>query len=142
MAKDHSLILRRGIVSYLKANAGLTALVPASSIYGEQPTAQPAWPFVRYGLASVTPARFGCYSGGDHAVTIHSFAKGPGTDSILLIRAAIIAALDDASVPLDSDDGAKVTLLSHTLSNLIRDTEEAGAYHDIHNFTVSVLEKT
>jgi hypothetical protein len=141
--KDHSLILRKGIVAHLKADAGLTALVPASSIYGEQPPAKPAWPFIRYGLPLTTPERFDCYMGGEHAVTIHSFAKGPGSDAILTIRAAIIAALDDAEIelPLDTGEDAKVTLIAHTLSNLIRDTDEAGAYHDIHSFTVRVSEK-
>lgn len=141
--KDHSLILRKGIVAHLKADAGLTALIPAANIYGEQPPAKPKWPFIRYGLPVTTPERFDCYVGGEHAVTIHSFAKGPGTDDILDLRAAIIASLDDAEIelPLDTDEGAKVTLIAHTLSNLIRDTDEAGAYHDIHNFTVRVSEK-
>ncbi len=139
MAKDHSLLLRKGIVNHLKANATLVALVPSARIYGEQPPAEPAWPFIRYGLPSVTPDRFDCYEGGTHAVTIHAFANGPYTDSILTIRAAIIAALDDASIAITGDAG--VTLIRHDLSNLIRDTEEAGAYHDIHQFTVSVSEK-
>lgn len=139
MATDHSLILRRGIIAYLKANVGLVALVPASHIYGEQPPAKPTWPFIRFGLANVTMGRFNCYSGGDHGFAIHAFSMGPGTDEIYRIRAAIISAMDDASIPLDGDAG--VTLLRHDISNLIRDTDEADAYHDIHQFKASVFEK-
>lgn len=139
MAKDHSLILRRGIVAHLKAYAPLVALVPAAQIHGEQPKAKPVWPFIRYGLPSMTLDRFNCYSGGVHAVTLHSFTRGPGTDNAYLVRAAIIEGLDDASITLEGDAG--VTLITHSLSNLIRDTDEADVYHDIHQFSVSVLEK-
>jgi hypothetical protein len=143
--KDHSLILRKGIVAHLRANAGLVALVPASSIYGEQPKAIPSWPFIRCGFMRVIPIRLDCYLGGEYPFTLHAFSKSNGTDEILTIRAAIIAAMDGASIDLANalnTGSAAVCLSRHDLSNLIPDGDEAGAYHDIHNFTVRVMEKT
>lgn len=143
--KDHSLILRKGIVAYLKDHAGVTALVPADRIFGEQPPALPAWPFIRCGFMQMLPVRLDCYLGGEYPFTLHAFSKANGTDEILTIRAAIIDAMDGASIPLDSalnTGSAAVCLARHDLSNLIPDGDEAGAYHDIHNFTVRVMEKT
>lgn len=143
--KDHSLILRKGVVAHLKDHAGVTALVPAERIFGEQPPALPAWPFIRCGFMQMLPVRLDCYLGGEYPFTLHAFSKANGTDEILAIRAALIDALDGASIALDSDINtglAAVCLCRHDLSNLIPDGDEAGAYHDIHNFTVRVMEKT
>jgi hypothetical protein len=69
MARNHSLDLRKAVVARLKADAGLIALVPAERVFGEQPSALPAWPFVRYGEDSVR-----AFSAD---LPIHSFSKGP-----------------------------------------------------------------
>lgn len=143
--KDHSLILRKGIVAHQKAYAPLTALIPAASMYGEQPKAVPSWPWSRVGFIPMIPVRLDGYVGGSYAITLHTFSKANGTDEILLIRAALIDCFAISKVALDSDlntGAAAVCQFKHDLSNLIPDGDEAGAYHDIHNFTVRVMEKT
>ena len=63
MAKDQSLALRQAVVTWLMAGTGLTALAPADRIFGEQPVALPAWPFVRYGEDDIVPLRAQCWHG-------------------------------------------------------------------------------
>ncbi|MDF1625667.1 MAG: DUF3168 domain-containing protein [Parvibaculaceae bacterium] len=138
--KDYSLPLRKALVTKLQGTAALTALVPAARIYGERaPASDLTWPFIRMGSIILTPERHDCYEGATHEVTIHAFSKESQADQIYRIREQVIAALDDADLTILGDGG--VTNMVHTASNLIPDPEEANAYHDIHDFMVSVERK-
>lgn len=138
--KDYSLALRKAVIVRLRATAALTALVPAARIFPERvPGENETWPFIRYGSTILSPQRFDGYEGGTHEITIHAFSDSHKTDEIYGIRREIIAALDEADLTIEDD--ARATNFIHTLSNLIPDGAEADAYHDIHNFTVSVQEK-
>lgn len=92
MSTDHSLRLRQEIVAHLKSYAPLTALVASSSIHGEFVKADPAWPFIRYSSTTL-PFEATCWSGSQHLVTIHVFANGPFTDSVLRIAAQVVEAM-------------------------------------------------
>jgi hypothetical protein len=127
MARNHSLDLRKAVVARLKADAGLIALVPAERVFGEQPSALPAWPFVRYGEDSVR-----AFSAD---LPIHSFSKGPFTDEVKRLDAAVVDALDGVS--LDIGGGTKA-FFTWDRSNLMRDGDEASAWHSVAQFIVTL----
>lgn len=83
MPTDLSLEIRRAIVAHLRADATVTALVPADRIYGEWPTVtDPEWPFIRMGYADAEAFEASGWSGSESGFTVHVFADGPGTDAV------------------------------------------------------------
>lgn len=98
---DHTLDVRKGIVTHLRADAQLTALVSSARIYGEVPEAKPVWPFIRLGIIT-TPWEASGQGGSQHRVTVHAFAKGPFTDAVLRIAKCVVTAM--RSLTLDNLD--------------------------------------
>lgn len=105
--------VRRAILPVLKANAGVTALVPAASI---NPTGSaPTWPFIILRSPTTQPLKAACVNGGQGSWDIHAFA-GPrmsggsvvetAEDHAGRIGEAIETALSDRWLALP--DGAKV----------------------------------
>jgi hypothetical protein len=100
---DALLPARRAILATMKADAALTALVPAARIYPQaSPVPTPTWPFIIYGSPSGLPIRAACVNGTEITVAVHSFAKArvQGTavvetaeDHASRIGAAVVAAL-------------------------------------------------
>ena len=134
MPRDYSLELRQRTVATLKAYAPLTALVSAGSIYGEQPPAAPAWPFIRYGLAIAGAwEATGQLDGSTHRVTLHAFSHGPYTDAVQRIAAEVVAAMDTLTMADES-----VIDLQWVGTQVLRDTDEADAYHAVIEFDVTV----
>lgn len=139
MAANHSLELRKAIVKKLSANAALTALVPAASIYGEMPAATPSFPFIRYGLPVVDgPLESAGWDGAEHAVTLHAFSqpKNGAGDEVMKIAAAVQKALADDTLALDALGLVSVDWLR---TETVRDTDNLKAYHAIISFTVGVV---
>lgn len=134
MSTDNTLRVRRAVVSHLKSYAPLTALVASSSIYGEQPPANPAWPFIRYGSTTL-PYEATCWSGSTHLVDIHVFANGPYTDAVLNAHAQVIEAMK-GFVP----DGAIEVEWANSIGPL-RDSPpaEAAKYHMVAQFNVTLV---
>jgi hypothetical protein len=133
MPTDYSLELRKQVVAHLIATPALTALVSASRIYGEQPPADPVWPFIRYGLAVSGPYEAtGPLSGSAHRVTIHAFAHGPYTDAVLNIAKQIVAAMYTFQ-PVQS-----LIDMQWVGTQVFRDTDEADGYHAAVEFDVVV----
>jgi hypothetical protein len=131
-------IVRRAIMTRLKASPDVTALVPSTSIYGQSPDAEPAWPFIKMGPPSTTPRRASCLDAGTVLVSVHGFSKGRYSDDVLLetaedhagrIGAAIEAALDAKGE--DITDGVETGRVRYMLADrlLLVDSGEAGAYH-------------
>lgn len=139
MAKDHSLAVRRAIVTALKADEGVSALV-GDRVHAEQPTEGTAWPFIRYGLSAVTPYEASCWDGSEHDVTLHAFANGPGTDNVLKLAEAVRSALEDTGLPLPG--GIELIVCTWTSTDVLRDTDETGAYHAVLRFTVQTANRT
>jgi hypothetical protein len=150
MATDHTLELRRAVLPILKADAILTALVGAR-IYDEPP-AEPAWPFIRYGEPILGADEAMGWSGGNVTVTIHAFAKARnaegtaanGKEVASRIGRRIALVLDEASfaLPVHEDSGrpARALDVAHQSTNIIRDTAEAGAWHAIVVFEIQTAE--
>lgn len=71
---DLTTELRRATLISLKADAGVTGLVPATSIFGQTAPASPAWPFIKAGTPIDGPADASCQRGESIRWTIHVFA--------------------------------------------------------------------
>lgn len=136
MANDASLAVRRAVIALLRADATLTALVPAVRIYPPETPAIVTWPFIRYGAATYLPERASCMDGARVIVSVHSFAKGPGEDQASKIAARVATALDDAVLTLETGDEATITV---TGGQTLRDTDEASAWHVICDLEVLVV---
>lgn len=130
------LELRKGIVNTLASNSGVVAIV-GSRIYSEESPAKPTWPFIRYGMVISAPFRGSCWKGQTSDVTIHAFAKGPGTDTVLRLANAVRDALDEQSIPI-GDPG--LLFCQFAGLQVLRDTEEASAYHAVISFEAATAE--
>lgn len=149
---DHTLELRRAILPILKADALLSGLVGAR-IYGEEPPAEPQWPFIRYGVPILAPDEATGWSGGAVRVTIHVFAKAKNAEgeptigyevaSRLARRVALILDETSFSLPVHEDSGRPAQALDivHVSTDVVRDTAEAGAWHGIVQFEVQTAEE-
>lgn len=127
MARDLSLALRKAILAALEESAAVTAIVPPDRLHAVEPPADPAWPFVRYGLAASAPFRASGLDGVRVALSLHGFARGPQEDAVAELGAALATALDGGVLALDGDP-ATLAYLSWTGSRLRRDGDDAGAY--------------
>ena len=132
MPTDRSLDVRRAVVAHLRGYAPLVALVSAGRIYGEQPPADPDWPFIRYGYAIVEPYDAQGYDGSAQAITIHVFANGPYTDNIHRIAGQVTEAMKSWEPPADTGTVA----CEWTGTNIL--TEDPGKFHAVINFNVTV----
>lgn len=123
--------VRRAILPVLKADAALTALVPAASI---NPTGTPTWPFIMLRSPVTQQLRAACVNGGQGSWDIHVFA-GPRKSGTTVLETAedhagrIGAAIETslANRWLDLPDGAKVRVRLSDI-RLLQDGDES-AYH-------------
>jgi hypothetical protein len=107
------------VLQRLKADAALTALVPAASIYPQAVPGEPLWPFIKLGPTGTLRLRAACVNGGLVTVDIHAFARarvsGGATvetaeDHASRIGAAIEAALSDRHLTLEGGADAHIEL--------------------------------
>lgn len=111
---------RRKLVARLKADAVVTALLPAGRIYGERSDADTAWPF----------SRCGEFEGTFEEVTgnVHAFSKSDFTDEVGGIVEAISSSLDGAVIELADGRKAHVTV---DRTRILPDPAEQSAWHGI-----------
>lgn len=126
------MAVRKAVVSHVKDDAGVTEII-GERFYGPNPPPQPEWPFGRYGAAVVTPLRATCLDGARIAMTVHAFAKGEDESEVCELAAALVAALDGVSLPLDLPYPARLYSVRWTSTQTIRDSEEATGWHAIIN---------
>lgn len=144
MAKGLQRLLRRAVLAKLKAETQLTALVPASSIYGQAvPSARP-WPFIKLGPPLTLRLRQSCVDGGTITMDVHAFAyarkSGSQTvetaeDHASRIGERIEAALNDNRIELDTGITARIRLSD---MQLLQD-DEPEAFHYLAQITARVL---
>lgn len=144
MAIDSTLAVRRALMTAMKADTALTALVPAARIYPQVPDKTPTWPFVRYGSPTSVPLRASCLDGAEHTIAIHAFAKQrkqgqsaveTAEDHAARIGAAIARALDARTLTVD---GGKLKV-NWRGSQLLIDGDERDAFHAVVNFRVRAM---
>ena len=133
MATQTSLqrLVRRGLLIRAKADATLTALVPAGSI---APEGQPTWPFVLFETPRTLKLRAACVKGATVTFDAHAFA-GPrmvagaevetAYDHVTRIGAAIEALCDDRKITLENGATCRLSLSD---INILKD-DEPGAMH-------------
>ena len=141
---DYSLPVRRAVLPALKADAGVTALIPAASIYPSVVPLSRTLPFTRYGAPIATPFRASGLNSSSVRVTIHAFT-GPLMDGAQTLEtaedrswrmaAAITTGLDGRVLPIEG--GMRATL-SWLGSNCIVDRDETDAWHAIVNLVADV----
>jgi hypothetical protein len=138
MARDSSLALRKAIITHLRADADVTALVPAERIYPPKTPADPVWPFIRYGVPTKLPERASCMDGSRILLTVHAFSQEPSEDEAVQIGAALAASLDGEDgkglvLDLSGNYSARATI-TYTGGQTLQDPEVAGAWHEVVNF--------
>lgn len=137
LPSDHSLVMRQAVIQVLRESPHLSAVIPSDRIYGEETPSDPVWPFIRYGLSDATPYESSCGAGSEHNITIHTFARGPGTDSVSVINALVLDALQGANFPIEP---LKLNSFDWLGTRVLRDTPEASNYHGVLRFSAQTLE--
>jgi hypothetical protein len=142
--------VRRALLTTLKADTGLTALVPASSIHplavtGSAGAPEPIWPFIKLEAPRTLRLRAACVVGGTVSVDVNAFAKArydtagamieTAEDHAGRIGAAIEAALSDRHLALEGGADARVRLDD---IRLLQD-DEPDAFHWFAQVTARVL---
>lgn len=144
MATGLVRLSRQAVLTALKADTGVTALVPAASIHGQSPLSEPSWPFIKLGSITFAPLDAACVAGGVGRIVVHAFAKPvkngrqvtqTAEDHAGLIQSAIEAALHKARLPLA---GGTMTLKSIN-TDLLVDGAEPEAFHAVTDFRARVI---
>lgn len=125
MAKDHSLPLRRALVTALRADAPIMAVVDDRA-YGEKTPSQPTWPFVKAGVIIAAPFDATCLSGMEATFNIYAFAIGKDGGAAYNLGLLVQQALDGAKLTLEGN--AHTVSLDWQGSELFSDPHEADGY--------------
>lgn len=131
---DPSLSVRGKIISALKADAQLTAIVPAERIYPGKTPATVVFPFIRVPMLTGTAAELDGGGGSEQTGVIHNFTKlatgnpdpeaQAATINAHIVR--IVSGID--SVPLSDGE----SLGAHAVqTQVLEDGAEADAFHGI-----------
>lgn len=148
MSKNSDLYVKRATIAALKAAADVVALVPAARVYPLQRPADPAWPFIGYGVPIAEPFTASCLEGSQSTVAVHDYAETTGAgvdtksgeDTALAINAAIEAALDGAAIDLTAHGCPYPATAHYTCvgSQVIQDGNEADKFHGFVSFRITV----
>ena len=97
---DPSLELQKALVSVLKNDAGVNAII-AGRIYDAVP-GNAVKPYLSFGPFQLLPEHGDCLNGGEAFVTLDGWAAGPDTVQVKKLGAAVAKALDLAGIVLDA----------------------------------------
>lgn len=131
---DNSNGLRKAVITWLKADAGVSAIV--SNRVHDEVQQNPTWPFIRYGFVIARPYETSCGDGSEHDVTLHAFARGPGTANITALAAAVVASLDDASLTVSGAENYGIDWIDTVTMN---DGAEVSDYHAVIRFRAALV---
>lgn len=125
--------VRGKIIAALKADALLTAIVPAGQIYPSKVPSEPTWPFIRLGVLIGDPLRLDGGDGADISGVVHAFVKGstsiPDPEATTMTINGHVWRVLDA---IESLDLGTLDLSIHAgQRQVIEDGSEADAYHGI-----------
>lgn len=130
MSAAPKLATRRGLVTHLKADVPLVAVLPAARIFGEKAAPDVQWPYLRMGEFE---------AGGEprHLINcnIHVHSKSDFTDECAQILELAELSLDSAVLTLGDGSRANVSVNS---SRIIDDPDERSAWHGILSIEVRV----
>lgn len=138
-------LVRRAVLAALKADAGLTALVPAARVYPQAIPGEPLWPYVKLGPPLTLPfSAANARSSGEVSLDVHAFARARESGGAVVetaedhagrIGAAIEAVLHRNGLTLDGGETARVRLSD---IQLLQD-EEPDAFHYLCRVNARVL---
>lgn len=142
---DYARLVRRAVLTRLKADPGVLALIPKASIYPTTVPANPSFPFARYGAVSTTPFRLSGLNSSATRFSVHAFTGSVKNDTGQVtetaedragkIAEAIMTALDGYVLPLDGGMHATIAWLDSPVGI---DGDEPGAWHVIVNCIAQV----
>lgn len=145
MATGLQRLLRRAVLARLKADAGVTALVSAASIYPQAVPSPPSWPFIKLGPPLTLPFSVACAEqSGTVSLDVHAFARAresggaaveTAEDHAGRIGAAIEASLHRVTITLEGGETARIRLGD---IQLLQD-EEPDAFHYLCRVNARVL---
>lgn len=134
--QNQSLILRKAVISTLKADP-LVASIVGARVYDEV-IPKPEWPFVRYGTPITTEFLGQCWEGEAHRLTVHGFSKGPGRDPVDALAFAIKQALHEKKPIYEGASVVESMIWRQT--SVLRDLNQATAYHVVVEFDAATAE--
>jgi len=138
---------RRIILTALKADSTLTAIVPAARIYGDDVPPSPEFPFVRWDAPSTIPFSLsGAAGSSTTSFMLHAFA----TARLSASKAKLETASDYANRIISavhgvvhrnrfSDDDGRIFKVTVASRMSMRDGAEADAWHCLLNCVARVL---
>lgn len=135
MSQDFKLPTRRTMLTAMKHDGPLSALIPPSSMYPGTVPANRTFPFARFGSAIVSPFRASGLDSSSLRISVQAFTKpltnGSGgiiasaEDQADRMGSAIKDALDGATLTLEGGQKARLTWIQTTA---MRDGDEADAW--------------
>lgn len=131
MTSDHSLDIRRAIVTELKADAAIASQV-GTRVYGDEVPAKIEWPFIRVGQIIAGPYDATCLEGTEATFAVNTFAIGD--TATMTLNGFIEDHLDGAAPSIGA--GAHTVSLDWTNTQIVRDTAEADKFHGIVQFEI------
>jgi hypothetical protein len=141
---DFLLPTRAAMMAALKANAGVTALVPKAQVYAATVPADRPWPFMRFASMIASPFLASGLDSSAFRITLQAFSKGqfsgktlilPAEDHVINIGSAIKTCLHGATLTLSTGDKLR---LQWVQSLPMIDGDEAGAWMNSIIFTGDV----
>lgn len=144
MAIDSTREVRRAGLLILKASSLVTGLVPTARIFSQSAPITPDWPFILWGSPSGTPLTATCLDGQEITVAIHAFAQDRKQGSAVVETAEDFASRIGAAIAKSLDRrkadivGGRMTIAWRG-SQLLRDPEEASAFHSVQNFRIRCM---
>lgn len=129
-----ALSVREGVVSALVADAGVTAVVPGGSIFGQRVPVERTFPFIRLSPFNGVPERAACWNGERIAFTVHSFVKGLDESGAANANAAVKTALDGQQIVIVEGPPEERLDLVWTGGLVLPDPEEKDAWHGTADF--------
>jgi hypothetical protein len=136
--------VRRAILTRLKADTPLIALVPAARILPQGAGGDKAWPFIRLGATVTQQLKAACVAGGMVALDIHAFARAKESggqavdtaeDHAADIGAEIERVLADNVLTLEGGEKAHISLSDISLMP----DEEPESFHWFAQINARVL---
>lgn len=137
--------VRRAVLTRLRQDAGLTAIVAAANIHPSTVPANPVWPFTRFDAPQSTPIDGACYAGAKVTFMLHSFAKPRMNASGQMIETAedhagrILDAMKLAIHKHRVPVAGASALLSVVSARMMIDGAESTAYHGVLSCRARVL---
>jgi hypothetical protein len=135
-SRDFSDALTSAAMLALAQNPGVAAIVKGR--VRDYVEAKPTWPFLRLDPPTVLPWEASCWVGMEAELVVHSFVRADRSSrGVQRLNAAIVAALDEAALPLS--EGVLIGL-DHRSSTTGPDAEQPADWHGIVRFRALVVE--